>query len=274
MVKFWRVLEKDLRSPVPYVVWFLLTVLFGLSGPFGSYEVLPLLPRVAFWAVGTALSIWAALAIRALVYGGLGLKKFRDGAVLTAVLVCLVLTGPLLVVVDRFLSNSLRHMPTLAEVAIFVFATTLGIGAFRHSLAREFRLSPPEEKGDDLFAQILADDGGVAVPGLSPEPPRPRLLDRLPEDLRDDLVSLQVRDHYVDVETTRGRTSLLMRFSDAIAEADGAEGDQVHRSHWVAWAHVERVEKTGGKLFVVLNCGRRVPVSRNYRDRLADRGLI
>lgn len=102
MVKFWRVLEKDLRSPVPYVVWFLLTVLFGLSGPFGSYEVLPLLPRVAFWAVGTALSIWAGLAIRALVYGGLGLKKFRDGAVLTAVLVCLVLTGPLLVVVDRF----------------------------------------------------------------------------------------------------------------------------------------------------------------------------
>ena len=67
--------------------------------------------------------------------------------------------------------------------------------------------------------------------------------------------------------------SLLLRFSDAIAEVE-EEGAQVHRSHWVAWAAVEAVERDGIKLFLRLKSGARVPVSKNNREKLEARGLI
>ncbi len=53
----------------------------------------------------------------------------------------------------------------------------------------------------------------VAVP--------PRLFQRIAPEAHGDLISISVRDHYVDVVTSAGQASLLMRLSDAMAEADG-----------------------------------------------------
>ncbi|MEM6374550.1 MAG: hypothetical protein AAF727_17510, partial [Pseudomonadota bacterium] len=47
---------------------------------------------------------------------------------------------------------------------------------------------------------------------------QPRLLNRLPAEQRGALIRISVRDHYVDIVTVQGVTSLLMRFSDAMAE--------------------------------------------------------
>jgi len=105
-------------------------------------------------------------------------------------------------------------------------------------------------------------------------PPGYRLLQRLVPELRGDLVLISVRDHYVDVRTTRGQASLLLRFSDAMAEAGDVDGTQVHRSHWVAWDAVEGVNRAGGKVYLSLRNGGPVPVSRNHRAKLQDRGLI
>ena len=107
-----------------------------------------------------------------------------------------------------------------------------------------------------------------------PEPaPEPRLVQRLDPGLRGPILSISVRDHYVDVMTGHGTASLLMRFGDAIAEA-GVAGAQVHRSHWVAWDAIDTVEREGAKLFLRLKPGMRVPVSKNHRDKLELRGLI
>lgn len=53
-----------------------------------------------------------------------------------------------------------------------------------------------------------------------------------------------------------------MRMRDAVAELDGLEGMQTHRSWWVARAAVEGSERENGALRLKLRNGLIVPVAR------------
>ena len=76
------------------------------------------------------------------------------------------------------------------------------------------------------------------------------------------------------VTTDAGRFSLLMRFADAMAELDGVDGVQVHRSYWVARKAVEGAVRRNGRHYVTLIDGSEVPVSRSYRRNAESAGLI
>lgn len=104
--------------------------------------------------------------------------------------------------------------------------------------------------------------------------PLPRVVQRLDPDQRGRLISLSVRNHHVDVVTARGQGSVLLRFSDALAETAPEEGTQVHRSHWVAWWAIEAAEPAQGKLWLRLTGGGRLPVSKTHRAKLDERGLV
>ncbi len=125
-----------------------------------------------------------------------------------------------------------------------------------------------------IRALVMESDHVDPEKAVDPDPPMPRLLQRIDSTLHGPLVSISVRDHYVDVRTSVGNASLLMRLSDAIAETDGVSGSQVHRSHWVAWGAVLGVDRRGGTVILRLTHGEAIPVSRNYREKLAGRGLI
>lgn len=56
-----------------------------------------------------------------------------------------------------------------------------------------------------------------------------------------DLVALCLRDHYVDVITTKGKGRTLMRLSDAIRECAPAPRLQIHRSTWGAQTQAAEV---------------------------------
>ena len=98
-------------------------------------------------------------------------------------------------------------------------------------------------------------------PPPPPSPP-PRLIERLPARLRAELIAIGVEDHYVRVFTRVGDTLLLMRLSDAIAETQGVEGLQVHRSWWVACAAITSIEPRGRTALLKLDTGLTVPVAR------------
>jgi DNA-binding LytR/AlgR family response regulator len=53
-----------------------------------------------------------------------------------------------------------------------------------------------------------------------------------------------------------------MRLSDAIAELEGLEGAQTHRSWWVAREAVESARRDGDRVTLVLKSGAEAPVSR------------
>ena len=83
-----------------------------------------------------------------------------------------------------------------------------------------------------------------------------------------------MRDHYVEIHTDRGSELVLMRFGDALKELGGAEGMQVHRSHWIARAAVRKIVRRAGRTVAFLENGAEVPVSRRYARALSDANWV
>ncbi|MBU6319852.1 MAG: LytTR family DNA-binding domain-containing protein [Alphaproteobacteria bacterium] len=110
----------------------------------------------------------------------------------------------------------------------------------------------------------------------SGEPPSgPAFLRRLPPRLAGARVyAVRSEDHYLKVFTSRGEDLILMRLSDAIAELDGLEGAQTHRSWWVAREAVQGVEREGDRVYLRIEGGGRVPVSRPNLRPLRDAGWL
>lgn len=252
-------LRQELAGPVPPALWAVSTLLLALSGPLGSVENCTLAHRTLFWAMTMGGIILTGAALRAVLHGVLGWRHHMRDLPLVAAAVALIMILPVSAVAQ---AHVIAHGPVLdsqfRETMLFLFLTAMAIGAYSY---------------------IAAGDGAAVPTGpdaQQTEPPAavvPRLVQRIDPAVQDDLIAITGRDHYVDILTGKGRTSLLMRFSDAVAEAAPTDGAQVHRSHWVAWSAVTGVERREGKVMLVLSNAERIPVSRSYRDLLARRGF-
>ena len=109
----------------------------------------------------------------------------------------------------------------------------------------------------------------AAVPGAA----APKFLERLPVKLRGaELYAVEAQDHYLRLHTSAGQDLILMRLSDAVAELEGIEGAQVHRSWWVAKAAVIDAERGEGRATLTLTDGSTAPVSRAYARNLRAAG--
>jgi len=107
----------------------------------------------------------------------------------------------------------------------------------------------------------------------SPAPPK--FLDRLPLKLRGaEVWAVEAEDHYLRLHTSKGQDLILLRLSDAVAELDGLEGAQVHRSWWVARDAIADARRGDGRATLTLKDGSEVPVSRPYARLLRQRGWI
>ncbi|WP_217643941.1 LytTR family DNA-binding domain-containing protein [Gemmobacter aquatilis] len=241
----------------PFVSWSVLSLVFALSGPFGSYEALGFPRRLVLWGAVTAVATLLAMVLRGALRRHPDLSETRRTVFLTAFCTALILSWPLQALTNQ-ISAPTTH-PALFEVAVFIFATSLATGAFYASF------DPPQSQQGEPNPAAEAED---------PAPLHPRIVQRLDPGMQGRLISMTVRDHYVDVITTAGRGSVLIRFADAMVEAEDEPGAQVHRSHWVAWWAVERAEKAGGKVLLHLQGAAPVPVSRTYRPTVEARGLV
>ncbi|MBU2605983.1 MAG: LytTR family transcriptional regulator [Alphaproteobacteria bacterium] len=102
-----------------------------------------------------------------------------------------------------------------------------------------------------------------------------RFMQRLPVKYRTaELWAVSSEDHYLRVHTDRGEELILMRLADAMRDLGGTDGLQTHRSWWVAKAGVADTRREGGRLFLVLKCGKAAPVSRTYASAVKLAGLI
>ena len=107
-------------------------------------------------------------------------------------------------------------------------------------------------------------------PAGSPTEPA-ELWSRVPPRLGGDLVALSSELHYLRVYTSEGDTLILHAFSRALDGVAGIEGMQIHRSHWVAFAHIDSIRRDGQRIFCRLDSGLELPVSRPYRAQLRSR---
>lgn len=264
MAGFLSELRADLQSRIPLLVWVLTTAVLAATGPFGSYGEMSLGQRGMFWAPVLAICIGAATLIRAFVYGGLKIRNHLIGSVLITALMCLALCPPLILVLGVLFGDRPASMPDLEEIVLLIASVSLGVCSLRHSA--EIVVAPLADTAEDL----------VSPPAPPPVPEdcpaaQSRLMRRIAPELQGDLWSMTVRDHYVDVVTSVGPVSLLMRFGDAIEEAEPVEGLQIHRSHWVALSAVEGTDREGQRLFVRVKGGQRLPVSKAHRAKVDER---
>jgi hypothetical protein len=93
------------------------------------------------------------------------------------------------------------------------------------------------------------------------EPISQRFLASLPGVVGTDIIAIASDLHYLNVWTVAGRTTVLGNLRDVVKDL-GDVGLQVHRSHWVAHAHVRRIVGTASDGACILSNELRVPISR------------
>jgi DNA-binding LytR/AlgR family response regulator len=84
--------------------------------------------------------------------------------------------------------------------------------------------------------------------------------------------AVEAEDHYLRLHTSKGQDLILLRLSDAVAELEGVEGAQTHRSWWVAKAAVRDARRGDGRATLTLANGVEAPVSRAYARTLREAG--
>jgi hypothetical protein len=257
-----RELQRTFFSPRFWAAIVGVAVMLGLVGPFGTFDGLALAPRFAYWlviAVSTYLTGVATVEFCACWL----LARWSLPVPLTHT-ICGAAGGvPITLVV--ILINQLvygQHGIVLGNLELLLYC--MAISATVSGLIALFT-APYEIAGTD--------GEGVAGPSSATVIKRPRILDRLPHGRRGELSHMTMQDHYVDIRTDRGGTLVLMRLADAIAETNGVDGLQIHRSHWVAKNAVQGAVRKEGRLFLKMRDGRLLPISRTYLLAVRKAGL-
>jgi len=236
-------------------------VVLAFIGPFGSFAE-PLSYRLVSWVsfawIGYAIYSPMSFLVERL-YIWLDLPR-----VLLWLLSVAFATLPMTAIVWTmgFLPRPVPW-PTLEQALssyFYVFLVGGAITAFFYAIE-----SRAQTANASVVERPLAEPAGEARAELP-------LFDRIPNHLGTDLIALEMEDHYVRVHTAVGSDLVLMRLRDAITELDDLEGEQVHRSWWVARGAVEGVRKEGRKIRLQLSGGLEAPVSRNMAPQLKQRG--
>jgi DNA-binding LytR/AlgR family response regulator len=225
----------------------------SLVGAYGS-DRMGFAPRTAFMVAVSVLTTLIGVAAHVLVG--------RSHAVaarwpLHGALAALAMTAPASVVVWAALQLVERPAPPLRSLPAFLplsFSTSLFFclwAAYRHR--------PVERRS----------------PAPTTASAAPRFLERLPPKLRGaELFAVEAEDHYLRLHTSMGQDLLLMRLADAIAELEGIEGAQTHRSWWVARAAIDDIDRADGRATLTLKNGAKAPVSRTHARALRARGWL
>jgi len=247
---FLKDLSQSLR-PTPFVLAALAGLLLAYLAPFGSDKA-DVFQRFFYWpgviVGGTLLGILVSAAV------GATIDRDRRRPIAGAALTAAIMTPPAAVFVlaatRAVFGVYLMPYPTLLGP---VFLISLAMTGVNHLANRPVQVIAP--------SPTSGSEGAV------------RFLERLPPRLRGaELHAVQAEDHYLRIHTSCGSDLILLRLADAIAELEGMDGAQTHRSWWVLRSAVTGVRRSDGRAVLVLPAGVEAPVSRSFAPALRDRG--
>lgn len=255
-----------------------LAVVVGFLGPFGSYVGTSLVERISEWA---ALLVGAFVIVRPWIWILQRVSRLTwlpAGPLILWGVVAISL--PLAMVWRSVGQDAYRELDGYAELLPFALLCALAVlGVVHWARIADQRITarlanPPQSLTfrDERVASRIDN----ATPDVqSPEGDAvPRLLTRLSPGFHAPIVALQSEDHYVRVHGRHGSELILMRLRDAIAEMAGVEGEQVHRSWWVAQDGVAATLRVGRAWNVRLLNGELAPVARDSICRLQQSGFL
>lgn len=254
----------------------------GFLGPFGTYLEAEFAVRVWRWwihmmgayvLVRPSIFFWSAIALatslprRAMIFWGVILSSLPLALVWTwgASVFFHALNGFAGILPFAFLS-------AVAVLGVVWWARLVDDRLSGDTVAQE-QDAPADERSDDQALGPLPDAVPTAAIGAH-DPAAGRLGRRLPATFAGPVLALQSEDHYVRVHGAEGNELLFMRLRDAIAEMDGALGQQVHRSWWVANDAITSVKADGRNRTITLRNGEQAPVARESVARLERSGFL
>lgn len=251
-----RELQVFLRAPRFWATFGAVVLIFWVTGPYGTAERLAAIPRLGFWLVLHAVA-WA-IAVTSIVLVNTLLRDRIPGLGRRMALGTLVAGVPVGLATNTISLATFGGTPTISDLAASI-ATGLLLSALFCALTY---LTMSSRQAEALSSvRVPSEEERADVP----------LLRRLRPENRGPILHMTVADHYTEVTTSRGRELILLRFSDAVEEVGGTPGLQVHRSHFVADAHVERLLRSEGKLAILLKDGSEIPVSRSRTEAVRAR---
>lgn len=242
-----RQVRTQFTDPIALAVMAGVGLVAGVTGPFSTFETVATGPRLVYW-LAIVLGSYGAGAL------GAGLADALLVHRVTALplrALCLGLAASVPATAAVLLISSL-FLPDIRAVGLGV------LELYAYCLVISLALVGV------LEAMSTGRAPRLPLPAQSETQTPPKILERLPADKRGALSHMSMADHYVEVFTDRGKSMVLMRLADAIAETDGIEGMQIHRSHWVARAAVSGLKRADGRVVVALFSGETLPVSRSH----------
>lgn len=248
-----RQLQSTISGPVFWIVTGVAVFLAALAGPYFTLERMSFPERLVYW--GTTVVLSTVIMTFLSIYAHRLTEARNWNWAVIAVLAGVV--GIVPVVGSIYLAEGLAtgfapgwsNMSGFGRLALYVAPTLIAV---------------------TLVVNLLIVLQGANEPSASadatPPPPTLTLLQsKLPHHLGHDIISVQARDHYVEVTTPQGSAMVLMRLRDVVQDLEPLGGMQVHRSWWVNLSHVLRTEKGTSGPELVLTSDQRVLVGRSFR---------
>ncbi len=266
------------------VVGIVLVVLFVFIKPEATAGY-AFFPRLLFWTVHIGMGLVSIVLASKLLRPALGRAMPLTAAILITGLAGAAMLAPVYVLLEHLTPAGLTDEPDgwldsfaatgwLQSVVVeFVEVTPMFLAAW-------FAVNLPLVLGRPVFVDGPPDvprgpdDGCTAsnqVGGLpeTADDPREQFFALVPKALGRDIVALSSDMHYLHVHTTLGKCMVLGTLRDA-ASLFGDAGLLVHRSHWVAYAHVRKILKRGSAWECLMSNDLPIPVSRRNRSRVAE----
>lgn len=250
----------------------------AILGPFGTFEALSLSQRVGFsvitntvcWTIGIAITVPVRTFLEqrgvprglAIIIG----SSFANALLFPIFIQMLQLELGVEIPLARIIEG-LALVWFLVTFLTFGFltVTTESIAGAEDSPTRSVPENSRPGKTDTSVPPSRANEAtasGDSGP-CHAYPTKCLLQKKLPREKQGMLYAMVAQDHYVEVITENGATLVLSRLSDAIDTCDKEDCLRVHRSAWVTMQGVDRVEKTGRNMQIILRNGRAVPVARS-----------
>ena len=234
--------------------YFMALMAMVVSGPFGTFNALSLGGRLLYWAIAMGVP-WLLLAV------SLEILMQRQGQVWWRLAVVILVANALVAVIIMVVVVGLESLlllhrfddVSLISLYLYVFMIGLILTVIAAMLRFPRYLAAPTKYADEGAPPPI----DSALEDL--------FFEKIPLRLGRDLVHLKMQDHYLEVVTDAGQCLVLMRMSDAVAALPEQLGGQVHRSHWIAWGHVDKAINRAGRKFLLLKNGIEVPVSRRFQ---------
>ena len=227
-----------------------LGVIFAWLGVYNTGQ-LPFYKSFVFWTSTMAVGLGTSLLVSPYIWGA----RFENmAAIFKIAIAAAIISAPVTLVLLIFFNNA----PWQPIYLLMQYGYVLVISLIVTSAA--------------YVLDALKDNKAAATNDADPIE---GFLERLPVKFRTaELYAISSEDHYLRVHTSLGEELILMRLADAVRELSRVDGLQVHRSWWVAKIGVTDEKKADGRSFLILPTGTEVPVSRSYRSKAKDVGLI